>query len=161
MVAYALEILVIRAYYATLDFRTPIGVGLVFVSINIAMTISMTPVLGLVAIPIALSVQKTLKVLVLCVILARRHPGRWLPTLVGRLLRITFCAVAFGLIYWRLQDGGATGDLRGFVANVLSVSVAAIPATAVYVVGLQIARIVDFRQIGILWDKILGRQETG
>ena len=161
MVAYALEILVIRAYYATLDFRTPIGVGLVFVSINIAMTISLTPVLGLVAIPIALSVQKTLKVLVLCLILARRHPGRWLPTLVGRLLRITFCAMAFGLIYWRLQDGGATADPRGFFANVLSVAVAAIPATGVYVVGLQIARVVDFRQTRILWDKILGRQGTG
>lgn len=99
LVAYAVEILLLRVYYGTLDTLTPILVGLVFVTFNILLTVWLTPILGIVAIPLALSIQKSLKVATLFIILSRRYPGPWLKRLAHSAWRIAVCGVVFWVLF--------------------------------------------------------------
>lgn len=97
LVAYAWEILVLRAFYATLDTKTPTLIGLIFVTLHVVMTVTLTPALGLIAIPLALCTQKILKVSCLVAILARRHAGAWVDELRRRLARIGLSSGVFAL----------------------------------------------------------------
>ncbi|MBI4364188.1 MAG: hypothetical protein HY568_02055 [Candidatus Latescibacteria bacterium] len=115
--AYALEILVMRIYYAKLDTKTPIAVGIVFATGNMLMTTTLTPLIGIIAIPLALAVQKTLKVLVLGILLMRRHPGSWRAAMGGRVVRLVPCCAAFALTFLAvghlmLRFAPGTGLLR-------------------------------------------------
>lgn len=134
--AYASEILLMRAFYATLDTRTPVAVGLVMLSLNVAATLLLAPALGVVVIPIALAVQKTLKVAVLLLVLARRYPGSWQVGLGRRAVKVLACGAAFGIVFavhgplLRLWTRfGAPG-----VAAALCVS--GLVAAGIYVLGL-------------------------
>ncbi len=120
--AFALEILLLRAWYAVLDTFTPVLIGLLFVALNITLTVSLAPHLGVVAIALALVVQKSGKVIVLAVRL-RRH-GR-LPTGSGAVAaRIVFAAAVFAAI------SGAGAALSGQMLGAFLLT--ALGATLVY-----------------------------
>lgn len=92
---FAVEILVLRAYFALRDTITPVSVGLVFVAINILLTVQLVPRIGAIAIPFALALQKAGKVLVLLALLRHRLASwRWREGLLN-LLRLCLASLVF------------------------------------------------------------------
>ena len=142
-VAYAVEILVLRAFYATLDTWTPMAIGLVFVSVNIAMTITLTPKIGIIAIPLALVTQKVLKGVVLGVILVRRYglePGWKLPAV---LWRFAACGAVFSVTF---AGGLSVGD-DSVPTTALGLFASAAIAAATYLAALFGLGLLDPRRV--------------
>jgi putative peptidoglycan lipid II flippase len=146
LVVFAVEILLLRAFYALLDTWTPILVGLVFVALNVTLTVTLTPRLGLVAIPLALAVQKSGKVLVLLAILGRRLGGsgvRWRTLSSVAIGAALFAAVGWLGARWTPEIDGTTGHLLRLAAFTA-------PAALVYLAWLHGSGVVDLRRVGEL-----------
>ncbi len=95
MCAFAADILLIRAFFATLDTLTPVAIGVVFAGLNIWLTFELTPRIGAVAIPLALVLQKLLKTSTMFAVLAHRHPGAWRARILPNLLWMVIATAAF------------------------------------------------------------------
>ena len=147
LVAYAIEIPLLRTYYAFQDTLTPTLVGLVFLGINIAMTILLTPRLGIVAIPLALSTQKTLKVLTLLLILVRRFPGAWLSRLLNRAWRIIPCAGVFAIIFALCATWTGLGSTTEKADALVSLVLSTAAASTAYLAALLAARLLHWRDM--------------
>jgi murein biosynthesis integral membrane protein MurJ len=144
LIAYALESLVLRVFYSTLDTATPVVTGLVCLCIHIALTIVLTPLVGIVAIPLALSAQKTVKVAVLLTLLAHRHPGPWLFRLAKTSAGTAICGLSFWLVFHLTSTAIALGTrsachLGGWAAGIVVGAIA-------YCVALSSLGLVDFKQ---------------
>lgn len=140
LVAFAIEILVLRAYYAILDMVTPIVVGLVFVTLNIVFTILLLPWLGILTIPIALTLQKTMKVIVLVIIFAIRHPGPWRIELLESSGRVALSGVGFAFIL----TISFHGMKNWFDNDLLTLAFAAGAASCVYLLALRLLGVLQF-----------------
>jgi putative peptidoglycan lipid II flippase len=107
LVFFAVEIVLMRVFYADLDTHSPFIVGLGCVAVNLLLTMSLVPVIGATAIPLSLVVQKALKSLVMLAILCRRHPGDWRIALARAAVRVMLCSFAFGAAYWAARSACA------------------------------------------------------
>jgi putative peptidoglycan lipid II flippase len=145
--AYAIEILIQRTFYATLDMRTPIVVGLLCLAMNVALTVWLTPTFGIVVIPLAVALQKTLKTVVLFAILARRHPGAWSATLRGRLLRLPPCALLFAMVFALHRPLHEIVPWPGKIGMGAALAVAGILGLTVYVLMLSWMRLVSVAEM--------------
>ncbi len=143
LVAFALEILVLRAFYATLDTRTPILVGLVFLALNITATLTLTPKLGLLVIPVALAAQKTAKTAVLAWILARRHSSRWISPLTQFVVRASLAAGGFAIVF--AQHRWLAGHVYG--GHLAELAIAGTVAGLLYLIALSRLGLLDVRAV--------------
>lgn len=159
LVAYAVEIPLLRAYYATLDMWTPMLVGIVFVAFNVSVTITFIPILGLIAIPLALSLQKTLKVATLMVLLRRRYAAVWPVGLAERVLRIGGSALLFGAGCLLARHLVPRDWSRTFLGSAATLLLAGLPAAILYLAALRATGI-----LGRTWledFRLLFRRPTG
>jgi murein biosynthesis integral membrane protein MurJ len=72
LIAFAVEIPIMQSFFALKDTLTPIWIGICCAIFNIFLTLTFVPYLGYIIVPIALSVQKILKVGFLFMILRRK-----------------------------------------------------------------------------------------
>lgn len=93
LVPFAIEIPVMQAFFALKDTRTPIWIGIFCVLINIALTLSLVNYIGYIAVPLALSFQKWLKVSILISFLRKK-----LPIQINRLLGFSIRAILCGVL---------------------------------------------------------------
>lgn len=124
LVTFALEALLVPFYYALRDTRTPVVLGIAGVGVNITLTALWIGPLGVGGVAAALTVSKTLKVLLLAWLLQRRrnqrpHQGRarslpWAPVL-GAALRLSLsasaAAVTMAVMMHLRSTPGAAGSL--------------------------------------------------
>lgn len=68
----------------TMRSTTPAAIGLGRVALHGALVVGLTPSLGIVAIPLAHVVQKSIKIDALIVVLTQRHPVPWFAELLRR-----------------------------------------------------------------------------
>ena len=144
LLAYASEIIVIRAFFARLEMVTPIVVGLVFALLNIVLTIVLVPRIGIVAVPLALAIQKTLKVVTLVWLHARRHSAA-VTSDEPRNVDVLVSFLLFGAVFWlayRCVPEAESTMTRAVKLATLG-SVAFVP----YALFVHHRRIVNFRQV--------------
>ena len=91
LVTFALEALLVPFYFALRDTRTPVVLGIAGVGVNIALTAAWIGPLGVGGVAAALTVSKTLKVLLLGLLLGRRQTLRWRP-IAGTAWRVGLAA---------------------------------------------------------------------
>jgi len=162
--AFAIEIPLLRMYYATLDMITPIVVGLVLVAVNVALTIALIPVLGIIAIPLALSTQKVLKVIVLFGIIARRYTGPWRRQLAARTWRILICVAAFAAVFATLRCAIRVADPETPLLQLVELLATGLVAGVIYGGALVMTGVVErgrLRRIGRLVLERVSRGQSG
>ena len=123
LTAFAVETVLVLLYYAMGDTRRPIGIGILMVLINFALTWALLSSLGHLGIALALVVSKTLKVIVLLWMLKGKFTINFGPGLrifskillaalpVAALLFVADAYVAAGLPDGKLMDAAYLGGL--------------------------------------------------
>lgn len=92
------------AYFARLDTRTPMWIGVVAVAVNIGLALALRPFLDHVAIAVATSVAGWLNAGLLYAGLLRRNDWRTDAELAHRLPRIVAAAVVMAVVLWPAVD---------------------------------------------------------
>lgn len=107
LIAFAIEIPVMQSFFALKDTLTPIVIGIVCALINMVLTFAFVTEVGFIIVPIALALQKTLKVTILLGLLKRKIPITTMnyAKFSGKLiLNATFTT----LILFQLKEWGPT-----------------------------------------------------
>ncbi len=125
LVTFAIEALLVPFYFALGDTRTPVFVGIAGVGVNIALTAAWIGPLGVGGVAAALTVSKTLKVLVLGALLLRRSPLP-LPSPGGRRRHLQRAPIVGTLLRVGLAAGVAAGGMS-MVMQIQSAPGAAAP----------------------------------
>lgn len=73
LIALACEPIIVHAYFAKMDIKTPIKWGIICVLLNILLTFIFIKIFGFIGIPLAFVISKTLKVLILSVVFERQR----------------------------------------------------------------------------------------
>jgi putative peptidoglycan lipid II flippase len=111
----------VRSFYANLDTRTPLVAAALQVSAFIVLSLILSPMIGLVGIPLAAALTFTTQALVLLTLLNRRFPN--LLQVRSTLLRAAAGAAAAGLatggVLWTSPDGGVLTTLAGLGGGVV------------------------------------------
>ncbi|HUV38867.1 MAG TPA: oligosaccharide flippase family protein, partial [Planctomycetota bacterium] len=151
-VVFGLEILLLQFFYAAHDTVTPTITGVVTSVAQIVILYLVVDSLQIISFTLAFSVSKTLKVLILLVLLVRVYPYRslWVPMLrrTGRaVLKITLAAAVMGVVVYLLSgllasrlptDRTVTGILHLFI----TVGTGGI----VFIVGVHLLGVEEWRQ---------------
>ena len=90
------------AFFARLDMRTPMWIGIGVMLVNVAVSIALFPSLGHVGIALATSLAGWINAIALWAILVRRGEWRTDGPLETRLPRMLIAGLAMGLIVWVL-----------------------------------------------------------
>lgn len=153
----ALDQLLIVAFYARKDTRTPVLVGVLGVGVYLAVALGLIGPLGVVGLALANAAQNSAHGLVLLALLQAAVGGlvgRALLGFAGRALLATLAmALALGgllALLPALLPGGAAGDL-------LLLGLAALVGLAVYATGVWLLRIEEARSLVGLARTRLGR----
>ncbi len=138
----AVDFLLINAFYARQQARTPVVVGVVGVFIYLAVALSLIGPLGAVGLALANAVQNSSHALILLVLLRRALPGLQLGrALLPFLARVVPAAIVVGamlVVAWPFLS--VLGGLIGLVA-------AAVLAGVLYTVLLQALGVSEIRTI--------------
>lgn len=94
LTALACEPIIVHAYFAKKDVKTPIKWGIVCVVINIILTFILISIFSLTGIPLAFVISKTLKVLILSVVFDRKLNTA--KSMTGHMIKL-FLAALFAL----------------------------------------------------------------
>lgn len=98
LAALACEPIIVHAYFAKMDIKTPIKWGIICVIINILLTFIFIKIFGLIGIPMAFVISKTLKVLILSIVFERdRKAVISMARYFGKLSVVSLCALLFVL----------------------------------------------------------------
>ncbi len=92
LVSFALEALLVPFYFALGDTRTPVLVGILGVFVNVALTAALIGPFGVGGVALALTLSKTLKVVLLGAWLKRKRPALRLAPALGTGLRLGLAA---------------------------------------------------------------------
>jgi len=101
--AYVLLKVFQPAYFAREDMKTPLRYAIITVALNIAISLTMFPYYGHVAIAFATAISAWVNFVLLAYTLWRRDEFRPSATTLKRVLSMVFASVAMGLFLWIFQ----------------------------------------------------------
>lgn len=144
--AFAVEIPLLRTYYALQDTKTPtiVGIALVFVHVAIVLLLTFKTNLGVVVFPLALVVRKSLKVCILVWLLRVRAPGEWCGRFLRDAGRIALCAIVFGAVLLAAHRGLPLLGFDRFAGPAFGLVASIAAASAAYLVALAAAGLLRF-----------------
>jgi putative peptidoglycan lipid II flippase len=102
--AFILHKILASAFFAREDTKSPMKTALVAIAINATLSISLFPVIGFIAIPIATITASWVEISILSYRLHRRGILRPDQRLASRAPRIILAAMAMGYLVWTMQD---------------------------------------------------------
>lgn len=153
IVAFSLDGLLVGTFYALRNMRTPVVVGIAAVLCDIVLAWLLMQRFGHVGIALSVSITKTIKVVILGLLLRRCLPAGDPGTMVQLLVRLagaaSILAVVCGFMAWRLDwcvpRSGRLADLTG-------VAILTLLGGATYVAAGWFLNIREFSPIvGRLW----------
>ena len=103
MVTFAVECVLVNFFFALRDTLTPIAIGLFGVGINIALCALLIEPLGVGGVALALTVSKSVKIIVLTLLLARKGSFVSWPAIVPAIVRLLFAGAVTALALTVLQ----------------------------------------------------------
>ena len=149
----AVDQLLIFAFYARKDTRTPVLVGVMAIFVYLAVALSLIRPLGMLGLVLANAVQTISHAVVLLWLLDRRVSGVIDRDLATFLIKVTGAAAAMGLVCW--AGLGMTGSLASTGPGVaLLVAGEAALGAAVYAGAVALLRV---REAGQVWTLVVGR----
>ncbi|MCP4248938.1 MAG: murein biosynthesis integral membrane protein MurJ, partial [bacterium] len=143
LVAYSALQIVVRAYYAFQDTRTPVRAGVTVLALNVALDFVLVFPMAEAGLAIASAISVTVQAVWLTWALARRLPEMRWDCLLASAGRCLVASLVMGLAVWVVLRPGALGDQRPVVQLV-----AAIPAGVV--VYALAARVLRCPELGVL-----------
>ena len=105
--AYSIAHILVRAFYALKDARTPVRVSVVMVLVNLTLNLALVGPMREAGVALATAISATLQVAILIVLLDRRLGGLDYATLLGGALKTCAACVAMGVVVWLLAADGS------------------------------------------------------
>ncbi len=148
----AIDYLLINAFYARQDVRTPVLVGVVGTALFLAVALALIQPLGVVGLALADAAKNSAHALILLALLGRRLPAlRLAAGLLPFLARVAPAAAAMGAAIWLAWPAlGQLGDVLGVIA---AIAVGAV----LYAVLLQLLGVPEARAAVALVRGRVGR----
>ena len=97
LVTFSVEMLVVYAFYALSNTKTPVKAGILCVCLNIAVAVILLKPLGYAGIALALVLAKTVKVIILSVILEKKFQGLFSRELCSFCFKLILASIAGGI----------------------------------------------------------------
>ncbi|HEX9374223.1 MAG TPA: lipid II flippase MurJ, partial [Roseiflexaceae bacterium] len=140
--------LLIVAFYASKDTRTPVLVGVAGAGVYVLVALGLITPLGMPGLALANAVQNSVHAVVLFILLCRRYPTLADPSLAGFVLRVAASGLLTAAVIAVLASGldGALDDPSP-LQRLLALSVAAAPGIAAYALCLVLLRVRETGQI--------------
>jgi putative peptidoglycan lipid II flippase len=146
----AMDQLLIAAFYARKDTKTPVIIGIVGIGFYLLVALPFFQTIGIPALALANSVQNTSHAIILLILLRRLigslHIRRTLPTI----LKICTASTIMGLVAWGLQTlfaHIALFSLNHLLGQFLTVAIAGGVAATVYVGTILLLRVEEINLV--------------
>lgn len=153
----AIDQLLVVAFYARKDTRTPVLVGVLAIGVYLVVALSLVGTYGMMGLVLANTVQTTSHALVLLWLLNRVVPDVLSWELAGFAGRILAASAVMGAACWLIAVFGGPLATDGPRLAVL-VGAAAAAGAVVYAVGLALLRVEEARTV---WSVLLSRLRPG
>jgi putative peptidoglycan lipid II flippase len=155
----ALDQLLIVAFYARKDTRTPVVVGVGGVLVYLVAALATIGSLGAAGLALANAIQNSVHGLVLLALLERSGLGLVDAALGWFAARVVLAASGMGIAVWAVP--ALVGPADGTVGTLLVLGVAGLLGAAVYGVLLELFGVRDARTVWDVARERLGRRPTG
>jgi putative peptidoglycan lipid II flippase len=146
LIAFAIEIPIMQSFFALKDTLTPIIVGIGCVLINILLTLTLVNWIGFIAVPIALSFQKIIKVTVLIVFLGKKIPIH-LKNLCQFMLKPILCSIITIVLSVYIDNHFSFFDNQNFYSLIGKIGIGSFAALIIFISFSLILRIEEISEL--------------
>lgn len=154
----AVDLLLVYAFYARQDTRTPALIGVVSFGIYMVAAVLLLPVLGLFSLMVADSLKHITHALISAVVLGRRIGGYGQQRILRTLVKTGLAAAAMGAVALALEPFlVASVGIDTFFHRLLVVGIVSAASVVVYFGAALALRVDELRWMGGLLRRRLGR----
>ena len=157
--AHALNVILARAFYSGKDTVTPVTVAIVSVALNVLISLATVERLGLQGLALGIAIGAWFEAITLTWLLRRRHGSiDARPIVSGGFISLVGAVIAALLAAAILSIDGAVFGTTGYFALLAQLIIAALVATAAYLLYSRLVRLPELpRTIGLLRSAIRHR----
>ncbi|MCA1662060.1 MAG: murein biosynthesis integral membrane protein MurJ [Novosphingobium sp.] len=148
--AYVLVKVLVPAFFARKDTRTPVFTAAASLAINVALNLILVPRLGVEGLALAGSLSAWCNCALLYAVLARKGHFHLTPPVAGRIARIALAAAVMGAALWWITPYGAAWFVGGVLQRVGSILALVGVGGAIFFAAAWLLGVVNRETIGQL-----------
>jgi putative peptidoglycan lipid II flippase len=156
LVGFAVEVILVQFYFSMSDTKTPIAIGIGCVILNILITIILIRPLAHCGIALALSISKTVKIIILYGLLKRKYGNLRLGEPFYFFVKTAIAVAAMGITVAYMNSYLAVMDISSLGGRLLGLLAATAAGILVFAAALWGMRL---KEINIYWRYVRGRME--
>jgi murein biosynthesis integral membrane protein MurJ len=148
---FAVEAILVQFYFSMSDTKTPIAVGIGCVLLNILITVLLIKPLAHCGIALALSISKTVKILILYFLLKRKFADLHTADSLTFFMKSVAAVIPMGLLIYYLSGQLPYLDSPNAVSRLLGLAAIVLAGAGMYILALCIIRPKEFI---LYWDYV-------
>lgn len=147
MVGYGIQNVLVRAFYAEKNGKTPLISGAVSILLNIVLCLVLSPVMNVSGLALASAISSTASAILLLIPMSRKLKGLFRWDFWKSILKMAACTAIMGIAVWLVRSGLGQLVSDSMLATVLVLAGSVITGILAYFVAAAVLKIPEIKMV--------------